>query len=120
MDRRELTCIGCPMGCALSVLIENGAVVEVSGNTCKKGDEYARAEVTAPVRTVTGSVPVEGLEHVQVSVKTSRDIPKDRIFDVMEVLRSVKAACPVNIGDVLVRDVCGTGADIVATKKIPQ
>ena len=62
MEQRELTCIGCPLGCALRVTMENGAVVSVEGNTCPRGDAYARKEVTAPSRIVTTTVPVTGGE----------------------------------------------------------
>ena len=56
MESRNLTCIGCPMGCLMTVEMENGEVVSVTGNTCKRGDDYARKEVTHPTRIVTSSV----------------------------------------------------------------
>lgn len=118
METKELTCIGCPMGCGITVRMEGGQVIDVTGNSCKVGDQYARREVTNPTRIVTSSVPVSGGDIDQVSVKTDRDIPKSRIFDIMEALREVRAEAPVKIGDVLVKNVCGTGADIVATRTI--
>lgn len=120
MEKRELTCIGCPMGCQITVTLQDGAVTGVEGNTCLKGDQYARAEVTHPVRMVTSSVPVTGGTIAQVSVKTARDIPKESIFAVMEALRGVSAAAPVHIGDVIVENVCGTGVDIIATKNVER
>ena len=98
MEKRELTCIGCPMGCQITVTLEDGEVKSVEGNTCLKGDKYARAEVTNPVRVVTSSVPAVGGEIGQVSVKTAGDIPKGCIFDVMEALRAVSVQAPVRIG----------------------
>ena len=118
METRELICIGCPMGCPLTVELNNGIVTKVSGNTCKRGDVYARKEVTNPTRIVTSSVIVEGGNLAAVSVKTKEDIPKGKIFDCMEALKGVKVQAPVHIGDVIVRDVAGTGVDIVATKNI--
>ena len=56
MEQRELTCIGCPLGCPLTVTLENRAVQSVQGNTCPRGDAYARKEVTAPTRIVTSTV----------------------------------------------------------------
>lgn len=116
-ETRELTCIRCPMGCALTVeLNDAGEVTRVSGNTCPRGEQYGRAEVTNPVRTVTTSVPVDGAAHAhQVSVKTKTDVPKARVFDVVNALAAVRAQAPVSIGDVIVADVAGTGVDIVAT-----
>ena len=105
---RELTCIGCPMGCPLIVTMEAGEVISVTGNTCKRGDVYARKEVTNPTRIVTS----------MVSVKTKEDIPKGKIFACVKALKSVEIPAPVHIGDVLVEDVAGTGVDIVATKNV--
>ncbi len=118
MEKKELTCIGCPMGCALTVEMDNGVVVSVSGNTCKRGDVYARKEVTHPTRIVTSSVYVTGGEIPMVSVKTKNDIPKEKIMDIMAALENVSVAAPVKIGDVVVADVCGTGVDIIATKEV--
>ena len=118
MEKRELTCIGCPMGCMLTVILENGEVTEVTGNTCQKGDIYARKEVVNPTRIVTSTVKVTGGEKERVSVKTASDIPKDKIFEVMKAIDAASIIAPVNIGDIVIKDVAGTGVDIVATKKI--
>ena len=111
---RELTCIGCPMGCPLIVTMEAGEVISVTGNTCKRGDVYARKEVTNPTRIVTSTVRVSGGD----AVKTKEDIPKGKIFECVKALKSVEVPAPVHIGDVLVKDVAGTGVDIVATKNV--
>ena len=81
METINLTCIGCPMGCPLTVTMENGEVKDVTGNTCKRGDDYARKEVTNPTRIVTSTVICEGGKIDAVSVKTKSDIPKGKIFD---------------------------------------
>lgn len=118
MGTRELTCIGCPMGCSLTVEMNEKEVVSVTGNTCKRGDVYARKEVTNPTRIVTSSVMVEGGNLAAVSVKTKEDIPKGKIFDCMKALKGVKVQAPVHIGDIIVKDVAGTGVDVIATKNI--
>ena len=118
METRKLTCIGCPMGCQLTVTMQDGAVVEVTGNTCKRGDDYARKEVTNPTRIVTSTVPVKGGRIAMVSCKTKNDIPKDKIFDCMAAIEKVEVNAPVHIGDVIVKDVCGTGVDVIATKEV--
>lgn len=118
METRELTCIGCPMGCALTVEMNEKEVVSVTGNTCKRGDVYARKEVTNPTRIVTSSVMVESGNLAAVSVKTKEDIPKGKIFDCMKALKGVKVQAPVHIGDVIVKDIAGTGVDVIATKNI--
>lgn len=113
----QLTCISCPLGCPLKVETdEKGAVVQVTGNTCKRGEIYGRKEVTAPERTVTSTVKVEGGSAPLVSVRTKGDIPKEKIFDCMAAIRAAKVNAPVHIGDVVIPNVCGTGVDVVATK----
>ncbi len=119
MENRDLICIGCPMGCMITVSMENGEVVSVTGNTCKRGDTYARKEVTNPTRIVTSSVRVTDGVLPVVSVKTKEDIPKEKIADCMKALKEVTVKAPVHIGDVLLTDVAGTGVDIIATKEIP-
>ena len=110
MERRELICIGCPLGCSLTVSMEGAEVVSVTGNTCKRGDVYARKEVTNPTRIVTSTV--------KVSVKTKEDVPKEKIFDCMRALKDVTVQAPVHIGDVVLKNVAGTGVDMVATKNV--
>lgn len=116
MEKRELICIGCPMGCPLSVELDGGEVVSVTGQTCKRGEVYARKEVTNPTRIVTTTVKVEGGTVDMVSVKTREDIPKDKIFQCVKALKGVTVQAPVHIGDVILANVAGTGVDIVATK----
>lgn len=115
---RELTCIGCPLGCSITVTMDGGEVTSVVGNTCPRGDAYARKEVTNPTRIVTSTVRVTGGVAPMVNVKTASDIPKDKIFDCVEALKSVSATAPVHIGDVVLKDVAGTGVDIIAAKEI--
>ncbi len=118
IEKIELTCIGCPLGCSLSVEKSGEEVVSVSGNTCPRGDAYARKEVTNPTRIVTSSVVVTGGNAAAVSCKTAGDIPKGMIFEIIDVLKNVRAKAPVSIGDVLVSNVAGTGVDVVATKDV--
>lgn len=120
MEERQLICINCPMGCPLTVTIDRGEVVSVTGNTCPRGDAYARKEVTNPTRIVTSSVFVEGAKSgtKMLSVKTQQDIPKGKIFEVTEALKTVKAQAPVKIGDVVLRNAAGTGVDIAATRDV--
>ena len=113
---KELICICCPMGCQLSVEMENGEVLSVTGNTCKRGYVYACNEVRSPVRTVTTTIKVTGGEVDRVSCKTREPVPKDKIFEVMEAINKASCKAPVAIGDVLIEDCAGTGVAIVATK----
>ena len=120
MEKRELICIGCPLGCMISVELEGKEVKNVTGNTCPRGKVYAEKEVTNAMRIVTSSVRVSGGDKVSVSVKTKSDIPKGKIFDVVRDLKDVVAKAPIKIGDILVKDVAETGVDIVATANVNQ
>lgn len=108
------------MGCAVEVKTEGGRILSVSGNTCAKGDAYARKEVTAPTRIVTSSVPVDGGDMPLVSVKTATDIPKGKVFDCLKALKGVSVKAPVHIGDVIIKNVLETGTDIVATRNVER
>lgn len=115
MEKRDLICIGCPLGCPITVTMDGKKVVSVEGNTCARGDDYARKEVTNPTRIVTSTVMVSGGYDVTAAVKTRSDIPKDKIFDCIRALKGVIVQAPVHIGDVVIADVAGTGVDVIAT-----
>lgn len=117
---RELTCIGCPLGCSLTVTMDEtkSKVLEVAGNTCPRGDAYARKEVTNPTRIVTSTVRVSNGRAPMVSCKTREDIPKGKIFDVTRALRDVRVSAPVHIGDIVLANAAGTGVDMIATKDV--
>ena len=118
MNTVNLICIGCPLGCPLTVEMEGSEVKAVSGNTCPRGDAYARKEMTNPTRIVTSTVRVAGSRLAMVSVKTASDIPKGKIFDCVKALKDVEVKAPVKIGDVIVENVAGTGVNIIATKNV--
>lgn len=112
---KHMTCIACPLGCQLTVEFEGSEVFSVSGNTCKRGDAYARTEITNPTRSLTTTVKVRGGVHPVVPVKTSQPIPKALMFDAMRAVNEITAEAPIAIGQVIVHDLLGTGADVVAT-----
>ena len=118
MEKRELICIGCPMGCPVTVELDGSEIVSVSGHTCKRGEDYARKEVTNPTRIVTSTVMVEGGAADMVSVKTRSDVPKGKIFECVQALKGLTVKAPIHIGDVVLADAAGTGVDIIATKGV--
>lgn len=121
MAVRELICIGCPLGCALRVEVdEKGKAVSVSGNTCKRGEEYGKREVTSPTRTVTSTVRVVGGKAPLVPVRTQTDIPKEKIFDCMEAIRRARVKAPVKQGDVVIENAAGTGVNVIASKQVEE
>ena len=119
-ETKELTCIGCPMGCQLEVEFDETGVKRVSGFLCKKGELYAHKEVTDPRRIVTSIIPVIGGDSEMVSVKTKGDIPKDKMRECVIALKGLTATAPIHIGDVLMENVCGTNVCIIATKAVER
>ncbi len=111
---KELICIMCPKGCRLKV--EEGGGYAVTGNACPKGAEYGRKEVTNPTRVLTSTVKITGAIHSCCPVKTDRDIPKQLVLKAMDVLSGVVLKAPVRRGEVVVSNILGTGANLIATR----
>ncbi len=115
---RNLICIGCPLGCPITVKVEGKQVLEVKGHTCQRGEKYARKEVTDPTRIVTSTVRLQGSKTSipVISCKTATDIPKGQIRQVMAAVNRVVATAPVTIGQVLAENIAGTGVALIATR----
>ncbi len=115
----QLICIGCPVGCLITVNKNEDGTLAITGNTCKKGEAYARNEMTAPVRGVTSIIRVEGGSGRVVPVKTAGEIPKGRIGQCLDEIGAVTVKAPVKAGDVLIQNVAGTSVSVVATGNMP-
>lgn len=118
-ERTELICITCPMGCTLEVTHEGDTIVEVDGATCKRGEDYAKEELTNPHRMVTTTVRVAGGLHPLLPVYTSAPIPKGRIFDLLEEIRKVEVQAPVKMGDAVLENVVDTDVKVLASRDMP-
>ncbi|MCI8402482.1 MAG: DUF1667 domain-containing protein [Lachnospiraceae bacterium] len=121
--KKELTCIICPMGCALEAECETDAdgmltVLSVAGNTCPRGERYARAELTHPTRTVTSTVTLTGARHRRLPVITSEPVPRERVMDVCREIRRVSVCAPVKIHDIIIENVCGLGVSVIASRSM--
>lgn len=119
-ESRSLICIGCPMGCPLAVTLEGGEVVKVEGNTCKRGDAYARREVTNPTRILTTTLPVRGGASPTVAVKTAGEVPKPLLLDCVRAVKSLTLEAPVAAGQVVFTNICGSGVDLIAVKDVER
>ena len=117
---KEMICIICPMGCHLKVDDSDVDNIKVSGNGCIRGVDYAKEEVMAPKRTVTSIVRVHGGKIKMVSVKTKDRIPKALIFPVLEQLKTITVDAPIYIGDEIIKNVCNTRINIIATKTVSK
>ncbi|WP_455652230.1 DUF1667 domain-containing protein [Phascolarctobacterium sp.] len=118
VETRIMNCIMCPLGCEMTVTIENGAVTGVTGNTCPRGPKYAHDEVVAPKRMLTSTVRVNGGLLPLVPVVSKTTLPKERILDCAAALRQVIVEAPVSEGQVIVENILGLGVDIVASRSM--
>lgn len=118
--KREFICIVCPMGCQLSVEASEDKEIIVNGSRCKRGNVYAMQEMTDPRRHITSTVRVHNGFLNLVPVKTDREIPKGKIFEVMSEIDNIQLEAPIKIGTVIIENVANTGSNIVATRNIDK
>ena len=117
MDR-EITCIGCPIGCVMTARV-NADDIKIEGNACKIGEKHGINEIKNPRRTVTTSVRVKTAGgFAMLSVKTVPDVPKDRMIDCVNEVKKLIVTKNIEVGDVLIKDVLGTGSDVVSTRGV--
>jgi CxxC motif-containing protein len=117
---KKFLCVSCPVGCPLTVTLEDGAILSIEGNTCPLGEKYARNEVINPVRTFTSTVRVDGGSLPVCPVRSRTPLPLSRIFDVAREVARLSVSPPVEVGQTLIENVCGTGSDIVASRPMPK
>ncbi len=113
---KEIICTVCPRGCHINVTGDGKSVSNLEGYGCKRGIEYATNEYLSPVRILTTTVKINGVDNDLLPVRSNKPVPKDKQFDCMDEIRKVSIDLPIKIGDVVIADICGTGVDIVATK----
>jgi len=119
MDKRELTCIICPIGCRLSVdLDDSGDIVSLEGHQCKRGETYVRTEILDPVRILTSIVRLDGGSQRMCPIRTSRPIPREMLREMARACSKLEIHAPVAIGEVVVHNIMGSGADVIVTRNI--
>lgn len=116
--KKEIICMVCPRGCAITVEGCDGKVTSIEGNGCKRGLSFAETEFTAPVRLLTSTVRVAGKENELLPVRTRTPILRDKLFDVMDAIKASAVTLPVRQHDVIIADVCGTGVDVIASRDV--
>lgn len=119
----SLTCIVCPLSCALTVTVagegDGRRIERIAGNTCRRGADYAVAEVTRPVRTLTSTVAISGARAARLPVRTRGEIPRAAIARAMQEIARITVKAPVKMGQVILPDIAGTGIDLIATCDMP-
>jgi len=116
LDR--LTCVLCPVGCELTVDTDAAGDIQVQGNQCDKGVPFAVEEVLHPRRNLATSLPVRGTAARMVSVRLTRPVPREMLFPILAEIAKLRPEAPVGRGQVLIADVLGTGADVIATRTV--
>jgi CxxC motif-containing protein len=114
--KKELICINCPMGCSLEVTYDEARIVDVKGNECPRGKDYAAKEIFHPERIVTTTVRIQGAAIPVLPVKTAKSVPRKLCGDIVRAASLITVIAPVKAGDVMIKDVLGTGVDLIATR----
>ncbi len=124
IEKIPLTCIICPIGCLMEVTIQHKvdkkSVIDVKDNTCPRGEEYAKKELINPTRTLTTTIAVIAGESSLVPVKTDGEVPKESLMNCMEIIRRQSIHAPIKRGSVLIRDILGTGVNVIACSDVSK
>lgn len=115
---KDIICTVCPTGCTIRVEGKNGAITKIEGFSCPRGKVYAENEFISPVRILTSTAKVNNAKSPLVPVRSKSPVPKDKLFDCMAEIRKLELSAPINRGDVLIPDICGTGVDIIASGEV--
>lgn len=122
MEKREMICIVCPVGCRLEVVesTENESGYSVNGAACKRGEVYGVKELSNPTRTVTSTVKIKGGILPRIPVRTDKEIPKNKIFDCMKIINEIELEVPIKCGQVLVENILGLNVNIISSKSVTR
>ncbi|MBR5157124.1 MAG: DUF1667 domain-containing protein [Clostridia bacterium] len=116
--KKEIICTVCPRGCHILVEGDEKSVFSAEGYSCKRGLEYANTEYLSPVRILTTTVKISGIDGDLLPVRSAKPLPKDKLSECMDIIKKTEVKLPVKRYDTVIADICGTGTDIVATKDI--
>jgi CxxC motif-containing protein len=117
-EKRKIICVRCPRGCEITTTLDGYSIVEIEGNVCNLGREYVTEEVTDPRRIVTTTVKVKNGDYPLVPVWTNVPVPKDEILKIMDTLREIELEAPVEIDQVVVKNILDTKADVITSSKV--
>jgi CxxC motif-containing protein len=119
-EKRHFVCVVCPVGCEIDVIHDGGRIISMEGNKCEKSEEFVNQELIEPMRILTTTVRIEGSTRPVIPVRTDKAVPKRLFPPMMRRLRRTKLQAPVNMLDVVVKDILHTGANIIATRTMPR
>ena len=119
-EKKHFVCVVCPIGCEIHVVHEGSEIISMHGNKCEKSLEFVTQELIEPMRVLSTTVRIHGARWPVIPVRTDKAIPKRLFPSIMKRLRRIKLQAPVNMWDVVVRNVLRTGANIIATRTMPH
>jgi CxxC motif-containing protein len=119
-EKKHFVCVVCPIGCEIDVVHDGSRIVSMEGNKCKKSEEFVKQELIEPMRTLTSTVRIQGAKWPVIPVRTDKSVPRRLFPRIMKRLRRTKLQAPVNMLDVVVRNVLGTGANIIVTRTMTR
>lgn len=119
-EKKHFVCVVCPVGCEIDVVHDGSEIISMEGNKCEKSEEFVSQELIEPMRILTTTVRIQGARWPVIPVRTDKSVPKRLFPRIMRQLRRIKLQAPVNMLDVVARDVLHTGADIIATRTMPR
>ena len=120
VEKRQFTCAVCPDGCEIDVELRDGEAVSMTGNKCAKGKEFVLQELEEPMRVLTTTVSIKGARWAMLPVRTDKAIAKRLLFSAVQELASLELQAPVRVSDVIVTNVAGTGANVIATRTMKR
>ncbi len=116
-EAMPIICVACPKGCRLEVLRKDGEIL-VNNAGCKRGQEYARGEVTDPRRMVASTVRIADAIHPLLPVYTAAPFPKGKIKELLAEIRTVRLHAPIKMNQVIIENVLGTHINVVASRDL--
>ena len=119
-EKKHFVCVVCPIGCEIDVVHDGGKVISMEGNECKKSEEFVNQELIEPMRILTTTIRIQGARWAVIPVRSDKAVPKRLFPQIMKQLRRIELQAPVNMLDVVVKDIVGTGANIIATRNMPS
>lgn len=119
-EKKHFVCVVCPVGCEIDVVHDGNKIISMEGNKCEKSEEFVTQELIEPMRILTTTVRIEGSRWPVVPVRTDKSVPKRLFPRIMRQLRRVKLQAPVNMLDVVVKDVLRTGANVISTRTVQR
>ena len=120
VEKKHFTCVICPIGCEIDVELQGSDVASMTGDKCARGKEFVLQELEEPMRILTTTVRIKGAKWAMLPVRTDKPIPKRLLFRVIKELADIELQAPVKVSDAIIKDIAGTGANIIATRNMKQ